>query len=97
VSAELAARRTMAAALAADFRGACMAYEASGPEPQWSIWAFRLSVDLESVLEQLERETADPAAGQLAQIRLVLDHFDWETDDRQYALEQIDDILRSAP
>ena len=35
----------------------------------------------------------DPAR-QLVQIRLVLDSFDWETDDRQYALEQIDDILR---
>jgi hypothetical protein len=32
-------------------------------------------------------------AGQLAQIRLVLEAFDWETDDRQYALEQIDDIV----
>jgi hypothetical protein len=35
-----------------------------------------------------------PAAGQLAQIRLVLDTFDWATDDRQFALEQIDEILR---
>ncbi len=34
------------------------------------------------------------AAGQLAQIRLVLDSFDWESDDRQFALEQIDEILR---
>jgi hypothetical protein len=32
-------------------------------------------------------------AGQLAQVRLVLGAFDWETDDRQYALEQIDDIV----
>jgi hypothetical protein len=29
----------------------------------------------------------------LAQIRLVLGAFDWETDDRRYALEQIDDIV----
>lgn len=33
-----------------------------------------------------------PEAAQLAEIRLVLDAFDWETDDRQYALEQIGDI-----
>ena len=38
------------------------------------------------------------AAAQLAEIRLVLEAFDWETDDRQYALEQIDDIVnRSQP
>jgi hypothetical protein len=29
----------------------------------------------------------------LAEVRLVLAAFDWETDDRQYALEQIDDIV----
>jgi len=29
----------------------------------------------------------------LAQVRLVLDAFGWETDDRQYAREQIDDIV----
>ena len=33
------------------------------------------------------------AAAQLAEIRLVLEAFDWERDDRQYALEQIDDIV----
>lgn len=36
---------------------------------------------------------AEPDAAQLAEIRLVLDAFDWETDDRQYALEQIDQIV----
>jgi hypothetical protein len=37
------------------------------------------------------------AEARLAEIRLVLDAFDWETDDRQYALEQIDDIVNRAP
>jgi hypothetical protein len=36
----------------------------------------------------------EPAAiQQLAEIRLVPDAFCWETDDRQYALEQIDGIV----
>ena len=34
-----------------------------------------------------------PETAQLAEIRLALDAFCWETDDRQYALEQIDDIV----
>jgi hypothetical protein len=33
------------------------------------------------------------AAARLADIRLVLTAFDWSTDDRQYALEQIDGIV----
>ena len=36
---------------------------------------------------------AEDAAAKLAEIRLVLDAFDWESDDRQFALEQIDDIV----
>jgi hypothetical protein len=32
----------------------------------------------------------------LAAIRLVLDAFDWESDDAHYALEQIDDVLNGA-
>ena len=35
----------------------------------------------------------DAVVAQLAEIRIVLEAFDWETDDRQYALEQIDDIV----
>jgi hypothetical protein len=31
-------------------------------------------------------------AGKLAEIRAVLAAFDWEFDDRQYALERIDEI-----
>jgi hypothetical protein len=37
----------------------------------------------------------DPA-DQLAEVRRVLDGFDWETDDRQYALEKIDAIVYPA-
>ena len=33
------------------------------------------------------------AAAQLAEIRAVFEAFEWERDDRQYALEQIDDIV----
>jgi hypothetical protein len=33
-----------------------------------------------------------PEARQLAEIRAVLDAFDWEFDDRQYALEHIERI-----
>jgi hypothetical protein len=40
-----------------------------------------------------EDDKPDQAGAQLEQIRLVLDSFDWETDDRQFALEQIDDIV----
>lgn len=40
---------------------------------------------------------AEDAAAKLAEIRLVLDAFDWETDDRQYALEQIAQIADRDP
>ena len=35
----------------------------------------------------------EDAAAKLARVREVLAAFDWERDDRQYALEAIDDIL----
>lgn len=37
---------------------------------------------------------ATTADRQLASIRAVFDVFDWETDDRQYALEQIEEIVK---
>lgn len=89
MSAEMAARRTAAAAVLADFRSAALDGLQAGAFEQW---ALRLATELRSLLEQLD---TDPEAGHLEQIRLVLDAFDWEHDDRQYALEQIDDILRS--
>lgn len=39
------------------------------------------------------RPSPDPAA-QLEEIRAVFEAFDWATDDRQYALEEIDTIVR---
>jgi LPS sulfotransferase NodH len=91
MSAELQARRTAAAAALADFTRAA----ASHGQLPYDVHGLRLAIELRSLLEQLAAEKPDPAAAQLAQIRLVLDSFDWETDDRQYALEQIDDIMRS--
>lgn len=100
MSAELAARITSAQAVVADFRRAADEFihddDLTLPTPGYCDWAFRLASELQSVLEQLQHEKPDPASAQLAQIRLVLEHFDWQLDDRQYALEQIDDILRSA-
>jgi len=66
------------------------------PAPDWNSWAWRVSGELESLLERLQHEEPDAAATRPAQIWLVLDHFDWESDDRQYALEQIDDIWRGS-
>lgn len=61
--------------------------------------ALRLAQHLRYVLDELGKD--GQAAGQfpaaaspLEDIRLVLACFDWEHDDRQFALEQIDDILR---
>ena len=89
MSAEQDARRTAAAAVLADYAEAC----ASGADvADRALWAARLADMLAAVLGALEV----PAAGtseQLEEIRLVLEAFDWETDDRQYALEQIDGIV----
>jgi hypothetical protein len=137
VSAELAARRTSAAVLA-DFKRATDAYlddpARSTPRPDYGMWAWRLSSELGSVLQQLEAEALcgcghaerahnavraagargfchecapgacgrfapagardDQTAAQLAEVRLVLEAFDWATDDREFALEQIDEIVR---
>lgn len=89
MSAEMAARRTAAAAVLTDFRSAALDGLQAGAFEQW---ALRLATELRSLLEQLD---LDPDAEQLAQVRLVLDSFDWATDDRQFALEQIDEIRRS--
>jgi hypothetical protein len=35
----------------------------------------------------------EAGAGQLAEVRAVLDGFNWERDDRQYALERIERIV----
>lgn len=43
---------------------------------------------LGALADQLERDSA-----RLAEVRAVFDAFDWERDDRQYALEQIEMIV----
>jgi hypothetical protein len=86
VSAELAARRTAAAAVLADYQrgmpGADVADRA--------LWAARLADMLGLVLAGLGAEIE-----KLEEIQLVLKAFDWETDDRQYALEQIVDVVNA--
>ena len=57
-----------------------------------------LADELERTLEREQEwvRLASPDAGKLAEIRAVLDAFDWETSDRQYALERIDEIAGGA-
>jgi hypothetical protein len=91
VNAKMAACRTAAAAVLADYQRAADDADVADR----ALWAARLADMLGLVLAGLGAQPAGPAA-QLEEIRLVLDAFDWETDDRQYALEQIDDILNRA-
>ena len=90
--AELAARRTAAAAVLADYQHGM----AGADVADRALWAARLADMLGLILAA--RRCRDPAwrargHASVAEIRLVLEAFDWETDDRQYALEQIDDIV----
>jgi hypothetical protein len=94
VSAELAARRTAAAAVLADYLNGA----GTADPDELSLCAARLADALSHVLAVLndgdQAAAQFPAAAmQLAEIRLVLEAFDWETDDRQYELEQVDDIV----
>jgi hypothetical protein len=100
MNAELAAQVTSARAVAADFTTTVNAYiDHDGvPEPNWQLMYFRLSCELRHLVTGLEGvlEAQQQAAGQaatLAAVRGVLDVFDWETDDRQYALEAIHRIV----
>lgn len=94
MSAELSARRTAAAAVLGDYQRETTTADVMDR----ALWAARLADMLSYLLGELNaldaagRQFPD-AAGQLAQIRLVFDAFDWETDDRQYALEQVQQIL----
>jgi hypothetical protein len=64
-------------------------HAAGGPEPSWQQWSFNLRNALDELAYEAGRQDE---ARQLAEIRAVLDAFDWEHDDRQYALERIDQI-----
>jgi hypothetical protein len=57
-----------------------------------------LADEVERVLEREQEWTraASADAGKLAAIRAVLARFDWERDDRQLALEEIDRIAGGA-
>jgi hypothetical protein len=49
-----------------------------------------------AVVAGIITRAASPATGQLAAIRAILARFDWEQDDRQLALEEIDRIAGGA-
>jgi len=88
VSAEQAARRTAAAAVLIDSQRAMVGADVADR----ALWAGRLADMLTLLLGEPGEGPAGPAE-QLEEIRLVLEAFDWETDDRQYALEQIEQIV----
>src|ERR1019366_8745608 len=97
MSAELAARATAAETVLADFRADFASAPLTSPPPM-TTWALRLSGALNDLLAGLSRAAPDTAsldAGRLAAIRGVLDAFDWEHDDRQYALERIEEIAEA--
>jgi hypothetical protein len=94
VCGHLVAAHTGAAAVLGDYQNG-----AGTADPnELSLCAARLADALSrvlAVLDDCDQAAAQfPAAAvQLAQIHLVIEAFDWETDDRQYALEQIDQIV----
>jgi hypothetical protein len=88
VSAELSARRTAAAAVLGDYLREAGTADSVG----LALWAGRLGNMLGELLAALEFGS-DQEAAQLGEVRRVLAAFDWETDDRQYALERIDGIV----
>jgi hypothetical protein len=92
VSADLNAARTAAAAVLGDYRAAV----ASAPltAPPGREWMLRLASVLGTLLAELDldEDQADEDTRSLDAIRGVLARFDWEHDDRQYALEAIERI-----
>jgi hypothetical protein len=92
VNAELAARRTAAAAVLGDYR----AELASAPltRPPGREWMLRLASVLGDLLAALgEPDGATEDTQRLDRVRVVLAKFDWEHDDRQLALEAIERIV----
>ncbi len=102
VSADTEARRIAAAAVLGDYQREVADFiaRAHSPRPDSWTWAQRLAVEEQSLLSVLAPRLdgsvpVTPEPGQLAQIRLVLDQvLGDEYADRQYALEQIQEILR---
>jgi len=95
-SAELAARRTAAAAVAADFHTAAVAFQRGGEQPDYAVWAQRLERHLLYVLDALAAGDGDQAAAQLAEVRALLDRLTVtpgvRTISDRCALEAIDAI-----
>lgn len=93
MSAVLAARRTAAEAVLAGYTAAVRTADVADR----ALWGAQLADVLAALLLALgDGDTAAPLptpAAQLEEIRLVLEAFDWKTDDRQYALEQIEQIM----
>jgi hypothetical protein len=55
-------------------------------------FAAELRRQLGQVLDVVTEMEAADAVQVLAHVRLILDGFDWDHDDRQWALERIDEI-----
>jgi hypothetical protein len=90
MNAELPARRRSASAVLAYFGGWTRGDLVSG---DWQEWALRLAAELQSLIASVDEIPAGDPAAVLAQVRAIFDTFDWTTDDRQYALEQIEEIV----
>jgi hypothetical protein len=60
------------------------------PDPPPALAQARIA--LGKLADVAERLDGTEDAGRLAEIRAILAGFDWEHDDRQYALEQIEMI-----
>lgn len=91
---ELGARMTAARTVVAGYRAEQARHRMSEPAPG-GYHALRLAAELESLLGWLDGVALAEAgaARKLAAILAVFDVFDWRTDDKQYALEQICDVL----
>jgi hypothetical protein len=89
---QLNARRTAAAAVLGDYKAAV----ASAPvtRPPGREWMLRLASALGDLLDALGGPGDDARC--LGEIRDLLARFDWEHDDRQYALEAIERIVDRA-
>jgi hypothetical protein len=93
VSADLAGCRAAVAAVFGDY----MREAPTADTADLELWAARMAATLGDVLAVLDDSNRaaslfPAAAVQMAEIRLVLDVFDWKTEDGQRALELIADI-----
>lgn len=92
MSAELAARRTAAAAVAADFHTVMVAWQHGGERPDYAAWAQRLEQHMRYVLDALDLQDHIDS-GQLAEVREMFARFDSGRDDLQYFIERVEQIV----